>query len=255
MYKWLYLLSVLLLFACNEETVPAPSEQPDLVKYIETNSNSPLVKDSLIACAMSGEAMFLNNTSAPLHILFYPEGNPSNFKYFETSSADVDPNDYENYSIKELPVIPIFNGYLRSFERETISDRRWGLVTYEREGKMYISNPIQLKFPDLPTEFNPALLQLEQNELLQPNFSWQDGKVDGNVIYFQVVMDADNNLLSGTYTFDRSFQFYDSSNVVLNIRATNPPPVLQANQTYTFVLMAVSIDNWVNLVIEQPFTT
>jgi len=39
----------------------------------------------------------------------------------------------------------------------------------------------------------------------------------------------------------------------LNIRDVSPVPMLESGQDYGFLLMAVSIDNWVNLVIEKEF--
>ncbi|MEL6943661.1 MAG: hypothetical protein AAFO82_13405 [Bacteroidota bacterium] len=230
-------------------------DKDNLAAYISENDAFPLVKDSLIACALGGQATFLEDEQYPLSILFYPEGEVRNFRYFESSSANIDPNDYANYQLQSLPEQPIFNGYLHSFQREEIQENLWGLVTYEKNGKLYISNPIHLKFPETKTEFNPALLTLDQSELLEPNFKWEDGVQKDNVIYFHVILDEKGDLLSGTYTFDRNFQFYDLSNVVLNIRDTNPPPALEPNSKYTFILMGVSVDNWVNLVIAKMFET
>jgi len=78
-----------------------------------------------------------------------------------------------------------------------------------------------------------------------PFFSWQDGLYDDTKIYFQVVSDAQRNLLSGTYTFDKMFTYYELDNVVLNI-TKNTPPVLSDGNPYEFTLMGVSEDNWVN---------
>lgn len=254
MKKYLFYLVVILFGACEEE-VSTLDEAANLTRFIELNADLPVVEDSLIACALSGEAMFLNNSQSPIHILFYPEGNATDFQYFETSNADVDPNDYSQYKMQELPLNPIFNGYLQSFGRAAVSENVWGLVTYQKDGRLHISNPIHIKSPELPTEFDATLLQVNQEQLLEPAFNWQDGRIDENVIYFQVIMDEQGNLISGTYTLDRVFQFYNLSNVVLNISAINPTPVLEANRNYTFVMMAVSIDNWVNLVIEEAFST
>lgn len=69
-----------------------------------------------------------------------------------------------------------------------------------------------------------------------------------------MVSDAAGNLISGTYTEQKHFQFYNLSNVVMNIHDVRPPPTLQTNATYTFTLMGVSEDNWVNLMAMKPFT-
>ena len=81
-----------------------------------------------------------------------------------------------------------------------------------------------------------------------PKFSWINNQFGDNAIYFQVVSDAQNNLLSGTYTVENEFQYYNTSNVVLNI-TTEEPPLLSIGALYNFTLMDVSTDNWVNLFI------
>lgn len=255
MKKLIYFFILALSFAACKEELPTLVDKDNLAIYISENEAFPLVKDSLIACALGGQSTFLEDDQFPLSILFYPEGEPKNFRYFESSSANIDPNDYSNYQLQNLSEQPIFNGYLHSFQRTEISENLWGLVTYEKDGKLYISNPIHLKFPETKTEFNNGLLTLDQSDNLEPRFTWEDGEQKDNVIYFHVILDENGDLLSGTYTFDRTFQFYNLSNVVLNIRDTNPPPALEPNSKYTFVLMGVSVDNWVNLVIAKPFET
>ena len=85
-----------------------------------------------------------------------------------------------------------------------------------------------------------------------PKFVWEDNAVGDNAIYFQVISDDQNNLISGTYTYDNYFQFYDLENVVLNITTQTPQP-LTLNQEYNFTLMDVSEDNWVNWVVLKTF--
>ena len=76
-----------------------------------------------------------------------------------------------------------------------------------------------------------------------------------NIIYFEVVADSLGNLVSGTYTYDKHWKFYDLSNVVLNIHDVTPPPELTPNAKYKFTLMGVSEDNWVHLAGEKEFVT
>ncbi|MFT4602312.1 MAG: hypothetical protein ACI857_002498, partial [Arenicella sp.] len=75
-----------------------------------------------------------------------------------------------------------------------------------------------------------------------------------NVIYFQVIADKHGNLVSGTYTINKFFNFYDLTNVVINIKEF-PIPFLDNGEHYTFTLMAVSDDNWVNVAATKEFTT
>ena len=60
---------------------------------------------------------------------------------------------------------------------------------------------------------------------------------------------------AGDESEDFNWQFYDLSNVVLNVHDVTPTPSLQPNETYKFVLMGVSEDNWVNLMGERTFQT
>jgi hypothetical protein len=63
---------------------------------------------------------------------------------------------------------------------------------------------------------------------------------------------VDGDFISGTYTYDNYFEYNITSNVVLNIN-TIMPENLVLDTTYNFTLMAVSEDNWVNLVIQKSF--
>ncbi len=246
-----FLACILLSCGEKEETLPTNT----LATYIEENASLPLIRDSLIACAAGGQENFMVNEERPISIFYYPAGNATDFKYFETASIEVNPDDLSQYQIKILPDAPILNGYLRHFSRAAIEQNIWCRVSFIKEERLHISNAIRLKYNDLPSEFNPELVEIDQAENLSPIFNWQDGRIAENAIYFQVISDADNNLLSGTYTFERQFQFYNLDNVVLNIRDINPVPTLVPDEDYNFLLMAVSSDNWVNLIIEKSFDT
>lgn len=252
MKNYLFILLCCFLFAC-EQTEPSPPET--LEDYIGQNTRLPLVRDSLIACAAGGQENFMIDEERPISIFYYPEGNATNFMYYETATIDADPDDLSQFKIKLLPDAPIFNGYLRHFSREPTDQNIWCRVSYTKNNRLYISNAIRLKYDDFPSEFNPELLTIDQTENLSPVFNWQAGRIPENAIYFQVVSDTENNLLSGTYTFEERFQFYNLENVVLNIRDITPAPALTSENDYRFLLMGVSSDNWVNLIIEKGFDT
>ncbi|MDN5201453.1 hypothetical protein QQ008_08775 [Fulvivirgaceae bacterium BMA10] len=245
---------LLILFAsCESDKNETPPGQDNLITYLRSTTFI-LQEDSLIACAMGGQEGILENSQFPVSVIFYPTFGATNFKYFESEGELSNSKDYSKYTERKLSTDPLFNGYLFRFLRPESTENNWGIVTFERNGKLHISNPIHLKDTHLPTEYGPDLLNLNQDQMLSPLFSWEDGKSDDNAIYFQVIADADGNLLSGTYTYDKHFRFYDLTNVVLNIRDVNPHPTLQAGHTYSFTLMAVSEDNWVNLVADVEFT-
>ena len=247
-----YLLLLCLFISCNKQKDRAPLVEDNLATYIADNPN-PLVRDSLIACAFGGQEQFSVNEELPISILFYPEGNATNFLYFETATIEVDPDDLDNYKLTELTSKPIFNGYLHKFERSAIDRNIWSRVTFIKDGNLHISNPIRLKYNDKPTEYNPTLLALDHTESRSPIFTWEDGVTPENAIYFHALLDANNDLVSGTYTFERQFQFYNLSNVVLNIRDITPAPNLVPNENYNFIVMGVSVDNWVNLIVDTTF--
>lgn len=250
---WLLLASIsCYLISCDT------SDEPDiptnsLAAYFQKSELTPI--NQLIACAAGGQKDFLVDTEFPISIFFLPEGDAHHFRYFETETNEVDPNDHRSYQEVPLSDIDVFNGFLRRFVRSGTNDNRWCIVTFENGDSLHYSNPIHLKFSELPTEYNPDLLEIDQSNPLNPKFSWADGSIDENVIYFHVVSDEENNLISGTYTVDKSFQFYELSNVVLNINPVNPPPTLEIDESYTFTMMGVSIDNWVNLIITAEFDT
>ncbi|MEL6924450.1 MAG: hypothetical protein AAFO94_10420 [Bacteroidota bacterium] len=255
MKRIIFLFALLQILACQKDTDSLPVLFDQLDEYISTNADFPLVRDSLIACAAGGQDGLFSSEVSPVSIFFYPEGEATEFQYFETSSENVDPDDLSNYQRKSLDQEAVFNGYLRRFLRAAPAETIWCRVTFVKSGRLHISNAIRVKIGDLPTEYNPNLLTIDQTDPLSPVFTWDDGRTADNAIYFHVVLDSDGDLLSGTYTFERQFRFYDLSNVVLNIRDVSPVPQLQANQGYTFVLMGVSADNWVNLLLDQSFDT
>ena len=255
MKKYVFFLALVLFFSCGEEEELPPIQAANLAEYIADNSLLPLVTDSLIACAAGGQEEFMVNEERPISIFFLPEGNATEFLYFETDSIDVDPEDFSRYKTVTLPDFPLFNGFLRHFTRPAIDRNIWCRVSFLKDNQIYISNKIRLKYNDFPTEFNPGLLEINQDEKLSPVFTWEEGQSSENAIFFQVVSDADKNLLSGTYTFEQEFQFYNLDNVVLNVRDITPAPVLLPDEDYSFLLMGVSIDSWVNLIIEESFDT
>ncbi len=127
----------------------------------------------------------------------------------------------------------------------------FSMVTYETEEKLHISNPIKLKNNTKPTEWSVDVTINTENPVM-PVFLWEDGLIPENTIYFQVLSSVNGDFISGTYTFDKRFQFYELDNVVLNIN-NELTPVLNVEEQYNFTLMGVSEDNWVNLVVQKSF--
>ncbi len=242
------LIITLLFFSCqkNEEL-----QENILADYIELNNT--LEQADLIACAGGKEDGLFGVASEPTSVFFYPIEGATDFRYFEAENI-ADSLDFSKYVAKDLSSEPIFNGYLWKFNNVPFAGERMGVVTYKTPGKFHTCTPIRQKTTIKPTEVNPNLGEILTNGTT-PTFTWEDGLIKESVIYFQVISDEDDNLISGTYTFEKQFTFYDLENVVLNITDTTSLPVLAPNKDYTFTMMGVSEDNWVNLLIQKEFTT
>jgi len=112
-----------------------------------------------------------------------------------------------------------------------------------------------VKFHEQASVFNADWCSVDLNEPTEPRFVWEEGTTSNNIIFFHVISDQNGQAISGTYTRDLTFQFYDLSNVVLNVTHPDTNPILLPNDNYQFTLMGVSEDNWVNLIIQKDFRT
>lgn len=244
------LLMALALWSFHLNSVAASQS---LQQFVDEH---PKIESShkVIACAAGGKEVSMGDEQFPLSIYFYPVPGATNFHYFESSSANINARDFSKYRLAAVELAPVFNGYLRRFKHGPVTNEVWGVVTYQVNDRLVLSNPIRIKLTTKPTQMANELVNIEAG-VTEPKFRWQDGTLKENAIYFQVVSDAAGNLISGTYTEEKHFQFYNLSNVVVNIHDVRPPPTLQTNTTYTFTLMGVSEDNWVNLMAQKPFTT
>lgn len=210
--------------------------------------------DQLIACAGGGEQDDQLRPGSPISVYFYPIEGATSFRYFETATIQVNPDDLTAYQEVDLEDAPFFNGYLWRFLNIPLNEERWARVVFQTDDSLHVSNAIRLKYPVKPTLYDSSRVTVESNGTM-PSFSWETVNDETDAIYFQVVADRNGNLISGTYTFEKSFTFYDLGNVVLNIRDVSPPPQLDIDTEYTFTLMTVSRDNWVNLIAQRSFRT
>ena len=236
----IFIISFTILSCSSDDDSAAVSNV--LADYLLNNSTET---GAVIACAAKDE-----NSNAIL-TFYYPEDGATNVRYYETETAAVNKLDYTKYKHLVLESEPFFNGFLGKFTRHTDIEK-WIVITYELENEIKISNPIRTKQIQKPTVWN-ADVNINLDQELMPHFSWQANAFGDNAIYFQIVSNANNDLVSGTYTYDANFKFYDTANVVLNI--TEGIPVLENNTNYNFTLMDVSLDNWVNLVSQKAFNT
>ncbi len=228
-----------MFFACSTDEQTTSSTLQSLI------AGQEVVLDNVIACAAN------NVEDGLVSVFLYPREGVTNIQYFETDTYDLDKNDLSKYTRLNAPLVDAFGGTLLKFQTSAVSER-WGIVSFEEAGKIHLSNPIRLKQQTKPTEYLQENVSIDQSLEGMPVFSWEDGIYEDTKIYFQVVSDAAENLLSGTYTFERNFQYYKLENVVLNI-TDGEPAELQKGASYRFTLLAVSEDNWVNLFSEIAF--
>ncbi len=238
MFRVCFFLIGFSMLSCSTDAISTEENQENSL------TNRELVLDNVIACAANNENDDL------ISVFFFPRPGTTNFQYFETENETVDKNDFANYTAIDFPIVDVFNGFLKKFEISSTNEK-WVIVAFDEEGVTHISNPIRLKQLTRPTEYITENVAVDASSTM-PIFSWEDGLFDDNAIYFHVLTELSNDFISGTYTFEKNFQFYNLDNVVLNI-TPEPPRDLEVGETYNFSLLGVSEDNWVNLFSELPF--
>lgn len=238
-------LILLMISSCNTDDTVDAINISNSTSLADAITNRATENGAVIACAASAA-----DDANVVLVYFYLEAGATNVKFFETNRLDVDQNDYANYNVLDLTATALFEGTIYQFTRPFASEQ-WVIVTYELEGEIKISNPIRTKNISKPSVWNDAVT-IDQQEVAMPKFTWADNAFGDNAIYFQVVSTIDNGFLSGTYTNENQFQYYNTSNVILNVTTTTPPN-LTAGLPYKFTLMDVSEDNWVNAVVQKTF--
>ncbi len=100
---------------------------------------------------------------------------------------------------------------------------------------------------------NIKVMLKPQLRVSRGQFTWTNSAFSANELYHQVVSDANNQFLTGTYTLAKQFQYGSASNVVNSI---NPGviPDLILNDDYIFTLFAIDGNYWVHSIIEEQFT-
>ena len=215
--------------------------QDTLQSYLD---NTNWENGAVIACTAS------DTSTHELWTFLYPESGATDIRLYETLNLETDPNALTNYTQAPLDSDPFFNGYLRRLRTTPAADK-WLIVSLLLRDTIRISNPIRTKLLTKPTTWGTSI-HIDQSTSGNPKFSWSDNTTGDNSIYFQVVADSTNNLISGTYTYENNFDYYNTDNVVLNITKGISEP-LEVREMYTFTLMGVSEVNWVNLATIKSF--
>ncbi len=249
-----YCLIIILLFTgCRKETeIPESAQKSDLELFISLNNQ--LETDFLVACAGGNNNSFMEDSIYPISIFYYPFEGAHNVHYYETEGLVQDELDYSQYNEIILPHESLFNGSMKKFSHPAVSTEKWCIITYLTQGTLHICDPIRLKPQSYPTNDVSQLISITENGIT-PSFDWSGLNNMNNVIYFQIVSDTSNNFLTGTYTTDQFWSFYDTSNVVFNMTVSDTTPELFPNHEYDFTLMGVSEDNWIHSMGLETFST
>ena len=242
---------VVICISCDKDADPAASS---LEAYIQQNPEwRP--HNELVACAAGGQQGFLDDPTAPLSMFFYPKLYSTNFKYYETEGDVTDADDLSLYLEKDVPWEPLFNGFMARYPLPKPETDRWSRVSFVSNDTLWYCKPVRLRINEDPTNFLPEIIEINFDEDAQPDFSWPLAQDPNTIIYFQIVVDERGDAVSATYTNERKFSFYETSNVVFNVTRPGPVLPLQRNQEYSFVLMAISDINWVETIAQKSFTT
>ena len=239
--KIIFLLVCISVFGCSEDTDISVAR--NLQEYIDENSN--VEENSIFACAANAAS----NTSLA-YIFYYPEDGASDIRYYELTDASLDKNNFTNYRRESLNSQAVYGNKLGRFSRFS-SVENWCLITYVIGGVLRISDPIKLNNTSKPTVYSDDV-SINYKTTLEPNFTWEDSATSESIRYFQVFTDEEDTFISGTYTEDTFFQYYDETNVTLNINDAIPADLV-ADEIYNFSTLGIDADNWVNIIIEEQF--
>lgn len=242
--NFLWVCFLVLLLSCNSDNETIVEQDDDDGSLATLVAQNTIEIDNVIACASGSE----NPNEIIAYV--YPRPGASDIRYFETETVTVDKNDYQNYTQVLLPEGDFFNGYLKTFTQQTAVEK-WVIISFRESGILHLSNPIRLKHQTQNTHFTD-IVSIDQSQAGMPLFNWEPLVQPQDAIYFQVVSDASNELLSGTYTFEPQFRYYQLGNVVLNITEETPPELI-SQTPYGFTVMGVSEDNWVNTLLQAAF--
>ena len=125
------------------------------------------------------------------------------------------------------------------------------MVTYIVDDVLYISKPIKTKNNTQPTEWKTAV-EINDTETLKPVFTWQEGTFP-STLFLNSLSQNDDTFLSGTFTKEKSFQYYNESNIEATKIHTSTPPDLILDDEYKFSVIGLDADNWTNLIIQNTF--
>ncbi|WP_299013156.1 hypothetical protein [uncultured Polaribacter sp.] len=236
-----FLVMLPFLVACSQDNDVLVSR--NLQQFLDENNT--IIEDGVTAFAANANA----NTNL-VHIFYFPEEGATNVRYYELTDPSLDENNFANYRRQSLNSQTVFGGKLARFVRASALES-YCLVTYFLDGELKISSPIKLQSQSKTTTYSDNVV-INYKTRIEPNFTWEESSSADHERYFQVISNEENNFLSGTFTKETFFQFYDEDNVTTTIN-TETPKALEEDEVYNFTMMDIGKDNWVTNIIEEQF--
>jgi len=204
------------------------------------------IQDRIVACAASDE----NTENSRTIVFFKTIENTSNLQVWYSPEYTQDFSQYTEEQPSDF--IDLFKGFMGRI----LSNRESGaiIVSLIEDDKLYYSKPIEILSTVQETILDQTVeVDLENN--LMPVFSWENSTIDESSIYFHLITHPlSDQAISGTYSYDNTFQFYKLDNVVFNVTEDENPELI-ANNLYRITLMHVSDNNWVTRISERTFNT
>ncbi|MFT5858931.1 MAG: hypothetical protein ACI865_001027 [Flavobacteriaceae bacterium] len=191
-----FCLLIGMLGSCKKDNSLLFGYPESLKSYIEANYASDL--DGLIACAGGTNTSFLVDSVNPIAVFLYSAEDAYEFRYYETDSVNLDPNNYRNYSRKNYSLTNLFHGVMKKFDHPPMLKEKSAIVTYKTPGKLHVCTPIRLKAFVSPTLGISAIMSISPNGT-EPTFDWSAEAEPNNVIYFSMVSSLTDTLISGTF--------------------------------------------------------
>lgn len=251
-YLVFFSIALALLFAaCKEEDTDEAGYS--LRSYIKDNGDPVIQMDSILAYATESIPSFMENTGDPISVFYLPPENSTEYIMFESDKYSINVNDLTTFYEIALESRTEYDGAFVRFLHPALEFPRWARISCKKNGQILISNAFLINTMSDSTKYCPGLVEIDFDQLTQPLFSWYNDSIPGTSMYLQIVATADQEMLSGTFTTDQYFQFYVLDNVIRNIHDVSPSPVLTKGQTYSFTVLGMGADYWVEMVSDSTF--
>ncbi len=238
------ILTALVVFSCvKDESVPIIFD--NTTRLSDDIQNHLYQTDAIFAFAASCEL-----DSNVIDIFVVVEENAEDIKFYETNSANVNPGFLSNYTLLEIQPTLSSSDILWKFRHNFLREE-WVIMTYRVENKIKLSSPIRIKNIIQQTQYLEDIT-INQEESTKPLFNWNVESYENNAFFFELMNNTEQEVLSLTLTNENRFRYFDLENVTLNL-SNHIPPNLVLGDSYEFIVLDISIDNWINTVYSNNF--